>query len=320
VIAPSSRDARGLIKRAIDGWSNDNATSMGAALAFYTLFSLAPLLLVSIAVAGIFVGRNEAQNVLIAQLTQMIGDKAALGIESVLDAAGSRDEGILPAFLGAVTMFIGATTLFAELRQDLDRIWRCHLEKSQGLWGFVRTRLLAFGMVMAVGVLLLLSLAASALLATAGTRWFATSEPFMHALEFASSFVVMTLLFAMIYKLLPSTRIAWRDVWVGAAVTSMLFWVGKFAIGLYIGKAADTSTFSAAGTLTVVIVWVYYSSMVFFLGAEFTREFALHLGSRKHQRGLPERRRGSIEAANDEEMVERAKKIVKGGDPLTSGP
>jgi membrane protein len=303
------------------GWSEDNAASMAAALAFYTLFSLAPLLLVAISLAGLFVGRNEAQNALVSQLTLMVGEKAALGIETILDAAGTREGGAIHALIGMLTLFIGATTVFCELRSDLDRIWRCTTAKARGIGDMVRTRLVAFVMVMTVGALLMVSVAASALLAAVGAYWFASSEALAHALEFVTSFAVITLLFAMIYKLLPTARIQWSDVWVGAAVTSLLFWIGKFAIGLYVGKAAVGSTFGAAETLVVIIAWVYYCSLIFFLGAEFTREYALLHGSRRGEARLQERRRTPAVAANDDEIVERAKKIVTGADPLTtSGP
>jgi membrane protein len=306
------------MKRAFKGWIDDAAPSMGASLAFYTLFSLAPVLLLAISVAGFFMGRHEAQNLLIAQLTAMIGDKAALGIESLLDAAGTRDEGKMPAIIGTLTLIVGATTVFAELRSDLNRIWRCSSEKARGLGDFVRTRLLSFGLVVSIGFLLLVSLVASAAVAALGNRWFASSEALVHAGEFVTSFVVVTGLFAIIYKVLPTPRIAWGDVWVGAAVTSLLFGIGKFLIGLYIGKTAVGSTFGAAGTLVVIVVWVYYSAQIFFFGAEFTREYALRHGSKKHENYPLERRRApsAPKAANEDLMIERAQQIVKGQDPI----
>lgn len=310
------RSALGLFKCAARGWADDNAASMGAALAFYTLFSLAPLLLVAIAVAGIFVGRHEAQEALMAQLTQVVGENAAFSIEELLDAAGSRDASLFPAIVGAITLFVGATTVFAELRSDLNRIWRVPTQRAHGAWQFVQTRLLSFGMVLVIGFLLLVSLAASAILSAVGSYMFPDSETVVRVLEFAASMLVVGLLFAMIYKLLPDTRIGWRDVWVGAAVTSLLFWVGKVAIAVYIGKAAMASSFGAAGTLVVVIAWVYYSSLIFLLGAEFTRAYALRHGSKQGDDHLLERRRTPDRAANDDEAVERARRIVE----ATSAP
>ena len=272
-----------LARRAVNGWIDDAAPSMGAALAFYTVLSLAPLLLVAIGLAGFFVGRDEAQSALVAQLTLLLGEKAALGIEGMLEAAGSREEGFMPALLGLATMVVGATTVFAELRSDLDRIWRYKAHKVSSISKLFFARFFSFLLVIGIGALLLVSLVASTFLAAVGDWWFGKSELAVHATEFITSFVVVTLLFALIYKVLPSRRIAWSDVWIGAAVTSVLFWVGKFLIALYISHTAVDSSFGAAGTLVIVILWVYYSSQVFFLGAEFTKEYALRHGSKQHQ-------------------------------------
>ncbi|HYC34981.1 MAG TPA: YihY/virulence factor BrkB family protein [Usitatibacter sp.] len=300
-----------LAKRSVRGWIDDAAPSMGAALAFYAVLSLAPLLLVAIGLAGFFVGRDEAQEALVAQLTLLLGDKAAAGIEGMLDAAGSRDEGFMPALIGLATMVVGATTVFAELRADLDRIWRYKPEKV-GLAKLFFARFFSFLLVMSIGALLMVSLVASAFLTAVGSWWFGKSEMVMHVTEFLSSFVLVTLLFALIYKLLPSRRIAWGDVWVGAAVTSVLFWVGKLLIALYITHTAVDSSFGAAGALVIVIVWVYYSSQVFFLGAEFTREYALRYGSKQH-----ERQRTLVEMNADyDSLVHRAEDIVRGTDPV----
>jgi membrane protein len=301
-----------LAKRAGHAWIDDAAPSMGAALAFYTMLSLAPLLLVAIGVASFFVGQDEAQNALIAQLTLILGEKAAGGIESLLDAAGGRGEGMMPALIGLGTMIVGATTVFAELRSDLDRIWRQKPVHENSFARLFFARLFSLLLVMAIGALLLLSLVASTFLAAVGAWWFGKSQLMIHAIEFFTSFVVVTVLFALIYKLLPSRRIAWGDVWVGAAVTSLLFWVGKFLIALYISHTAVDSTFGAAGALVVVILWVYYSSQVFFLGAEFTKEYALHHGSRRHERA----RRPLAEMNADYDLlVHRARGIVRGRDP-----
>jgi membrane protein len=312
--ALAPRDAWSLVKRSFAGWSRDAAPSMGAALAFYTLFSLAPVLLLAIAVAGFFMGRDQAQNLVVVQLTSMLGEKAAMGIETMLDAAGSRDPGTIPAIVGTLTLALGATTVFVELRTDLDRIWRCVSPKSSGIRDFIVTRLLSFGMVVSIGFLLLVSLVVSTALSAASDLWFPGSTALARALDFLGSFIVITGLFASIYKFLPTARIAWRDVWIGAAITSLLFWVGKFLVGLYIAKAAVGSTFGAAGAIVIVIVWVYYSSQIFFLGAEFTREYALTHGSRRDEPWTFERRRHAS-AANEDEMVERARDIVEGKDP-----
>jgi membrane protein len=307
-----------LAKCSVKGWVDDAAPSMGASLAFYTLFSLTPLLIVMIALAGLFVGRDAAQNALIAQIAQMIGEKAAYGIESLLDAAGARDESGFAILVGAATLLLGATTVFAELRSDLNRIWRFKPAKTGGAMKFLTSRLLSFSMVMGAGVLLLGSVAASAVLAAMGKRWFPDSEILLHAGEFAISFFLVTGLFGMIYKLLPGPRIEWRDVWVGAAVTAVLFWIGKMLIALYIARSDVGSTFGAAGAIGVVIAWVYYSSQVFFLGAEFTRQYALRHGS-KQDEPLDRRRRPYL-VANDQTLVERAERLIRGEDPILERP
>jgi len=305
-----ARQLLALTRRAINGWIGDAAPTMGAALAFYTLLSIAPMLLVALGVAGIFFDRNEAQTALLQQVALVLGEKASIGIETLLDATGSR-EGSGPAIIGLITMVVGATTVFAELRADLDRIWRYQAPENKGVLRAIGTRFFAFLMVMGIGVLLMLSLVASTFLSSVGASYFAFSPAQLNAIEFFISFVVVTLLFAMIYKILPSKRIAWGDTWIGAAVTSLLFWIGKFGIALYIAHTAVDSTFGAAGALVVLIVWVYYSAQVFFLGAEFTREFALRHGSKRH-----ERRSLTDMNASYDQLVERAKRITRRNDPI----
>ena len=304
-----------LVKRAVKGWVDDKATSMGAALAFYSLLSLAPLLIVVIAAAGLFLGHDRAVELLMTQVSDLLGEGGAEGIRTILSSVDTERQGIIATAVGAVTLVMGATTVFAELKTDLDRIWKHAAKKASGIWGFLRTRLLSFGLVLAIAFLLLVSLVMSAAVAAAGETWFASFEAILHVIEFVLSVAIMTVLFAMMYKLLPAAKIAWRDVWAGAFITSVLFWIGKFAIGLYLGKNDVVSSFGAAGTVVLVIVWVYYSAQIFFLGAEFTHEFAMAHGSRKG--GSP----AGVEAANsdferDEALVRRAKKIVKGNDPV----
>ncbi|HZZ94689.1 MAG TPA: YihY/virulence factor BrkB family protein [Usitatibacter sp.] len=305
----SARSLVGLFKRAAAAWSADNASSMGAAVAFYTLLSMAPLLVLVITLAGLFIGRAEAQQILMTQMSGLLGETGAEGVQMVLQAAQNPEGGIIATIVSLATLALGATTVFAELKGDLDRIWKAQAPKASGLWNYVRTRLLSFGLVVTIGFLLLVSLAVSAALAFLGNTLFGGAEVAMHALDFFGSIVVSTLLFAAVYKVLPSTPIAWRDVLVGAFVTAVLFWIGKFLIGLYLGKSSTASSFGAAGTVVVTILWVYYSAMIFFYGAEFTREYALSHGSRR-------------DAANadyvteDADMLERARRIVKGKDPV----
>jgi membrane protein len=313
----SPRNVWDLAKRAFTAWSEDGANSMGAALAFYTLLSMAPLLVLVITVAGLIIGRDEAQQLLMSQLSGLLGDTGAQGVQTVLEAADNQESGLKATIVSFFTLLLGATTVFAELKTDLDRIWKVKAPKSSGVWNFIRTRLLSFGLVVSIGFLLLVSLVVSAFLSYVGTSLLGGSEAAMYALEFVGSMVVMTFLFAAVYKVLPSEPIAWRDVMVGAAVTAVLFWIGKFLIGLYIGKSSVASSFGAAGTLVVTIVWVYYSAQIFFLGAEFTHEYSLSHGSKSRARGAA----NADFAREEEDMLARARDIVKGRDPaLTRKP
>ena len=297
-----------LVKSSASGWSDDNASSMGAALAFYSLLSMAPLLVLVITIAGIFIGADRAQELLFTQLSGLLGDTGAQGIGVMLKSANMNKDGILQTAISLVTLLLGASTVFTELQSDLNRIWQCDAPKSSGLWGLIRTRLLSFGLIAALGFLLLTSLVMSAAIAYLGSTWFSTGgEIAGHVLEIVGSIVVLTFVFALIFKVLPSRRLPFRDVLLGALVTAVLFEIGKFLIGLYIGKSAIASKFGAAGTVVVAIVWVYYSAMIFFFGAEFTKSYSTAHGSRK------------VDAANSDylehDMVKRAQRIVRGKDP-----
>lgn len=308
------RDFLVLFKSAFRGWSADDAASMGAALAFYTLFSLAPLLVLVIAIAGLVVGRDEAQRQLLAEMSGLLGDTGAQGVKSLLAATSTQKDGVIATIASLATLAVGATTVFAELRQDLDRIWQCKARSGAGIWGMIRGRFLSFGLIVAIGFLLLVSLAVSAALSYLGSL-FGDTQLAMRAIEALVSVAVTTGLFALVFKVLPSTRIDWSDVWLGALVTAVLFWVGKFLIGLYLGRSALASSYGAAGTLVVAIMWVYYSAQIFFYGAEFTREYARGRGSHR----VPDAANSDF-AREDDAMVARARRIVKGRDPALARP
>jgi membrane protein len=311
----AARSFADLFARAFKGWSADSAPSMGAALAFYTLFSLAPLLVLVIAIAGLVIGHDAAQELVLAQVSGLLGDTGAQGVKSVLDATSTQKDSLVATAVSIATLAVGATTVFAELRDDLDRIWHCDAPKAGGLWSMVRARFLSFGMVVAIGFLLLVSLVVSAALSYLGNLLGGAGEGTMHAVELAVSVAVTTGLFALTFKVLPTARIAWKDVWLGSLVTAALFSIGKSLIGLYLGKSAVASSYGAAGTLVVVIVWVYYSAQIFFYGAEFTREFARRSGSHRSPQAA-----NSEFAREDEAMVDRARRIVKGKDPAVARP
>ena len=274
-----------LVKQAVSAWVEDYAPSMGAAIAYYTMFSIAPLLLIAISVAGLAFGHEAASGEVAAQLSGLMGDAGAQAVQDMLKSASQPEESLLATLIGAVLLLIGATSVFGELQDALDRIWRApQRSKNTGLWGLLRSRLLSFGMILGIGFLLMVSLVMSAGMAAAG-QWagskLASWEVAATALNFIVSFALVAVMFALIYKIMPRVRIAWRDVWIGALVTALLFNVGKLLIGLYIGKSGVASAFGAAGSLAVLLLWVYYSAQIFLLGAEFTWVYAHSFGSLK---------------------------------------
>ncbi|HEY5898458.1 MAG TPA: YihY/virulence factor BrkB family protein, partial [Burkholderiales bacterium] len=298
-----------LLKQTATSWSEDYAPSMGAALSYYTLFSIAPLLLIIIGIAGFVFGEDAARGAIVDQLAGLIGADGAQAVEGLLQAANRPRQGMVATLVGLVTLLLGAMTVFGELQNALDRIWRAPArQKAKGWWTILRTRVLSFGMVLGMAFLLTVSLVLSAALAALGKWWgaaFAGWEVFAHLLDIALSFGLVTVMFALIYRYIPRVHVAWHDVWVGAAVTSLLFAVGKFAIGLYLGKSAVASTFGAAGSLVVLILWVYYSAQIFLFGAEFTWVYAHELGSRRGQ--ARPRAASAATAANEEEGPERVR-------------
>ncbi len=272
-----------LLKTAASSWLDDYAPSMGAALAYYTMFSIAPLLLIVISVAGLVFGVDAARGEISAQLQGLIGTDGAHAIEGLLARANKPATGILSTLAGLVLLFIGATTVFAELQDDLDRIWRAPRRKQAGVLVLLRARLLSFGLILGLGFLMIVSLILSAALAALGKwwgPWFGDWLTIAQVLDFAISFALLTAMFAMIYKLMPRVKVAWSDVWTGASVTALLFTIGKYLIGLYIGNSGISSVFGAAGSLVVMLLWVYYSAQIFLLGAEFTWAYAGKFGSR----------------------------------------
>jgi len=263
-----------LVKQAGTGWITDRAPTMGAALAFYSAFALAPLLIIVIALAGTLWGANAAHGAIVGQLAGMVGAPAAEAIQGLLAAAQHTTTGAFAVTVGLVTMLVGATTLVVELQDDLDYIWKAPARRGSGLVSLLRARVRALLMILAIGFLLLISIIASGALVAFKT-YFGSDFPDT-ALEFlrlsdAILFLGMgTALFAMLYKWLPNVRIAWKDIWIGAFITALLFSIGRVAIGLYLGRSAVASAYGAAGTFAVLLLWLYYSAQVFLLGAEFT--------------------------------------------------
>ena len=276
-----------LIKAAAKSWSDDYAPSMGAALSYYTLFSIAPLLLIVISIAGLVFGQDAARGEIFGQLNGFMGSEAAAAIQGLLESVNKPAQGTLATIFGVVLVLIGATSVFGELQDAMDRIWRAPARhQTSGLWGLLRTRLLSFGMILSVGFLLMVSLVMEAMLSALSRWWsrlFTGWETVAQVINTTASFGLTMLAFAMIYKIMPRVKIDWRDVWIGAGVTAFLFTLGKFLIGFYIGRSGIASGFGAASSIVIVLIWVYYSAQIFLVGAEFTWVYAHIFGSRKGQ-------------------------------------
>jgi membrane protein len=257
---------------------------MGAALAFYTMFSIAPLLLIVIAVAGYFFGADAAKGEIISQLGALMGTEGGRAIEGLVSNANEPSHRSAIAGLGIVVFLVGATSVFNELQDSLNRIWRApRSPKAGGFFGLVRSRLLSFGMILAISFLLVVSLLVSAGLSALGKWWgpvFAEWEIVAQLIDVFLSFALITVMFALIYKIIPQRRVLWGDVWIGAATTSILFTIGKQLIGLYLGRSGIVSAFGAIGSLAVCLLWVYYSAQIFLLGAEFTWVYSNRLEER----------------------------------------
>lgn len=274
-----------LLRDTVSAWIDDGVPSMGAALAYYTLFSIAPLLLIVIALAGAAFGDEVARGGVLTELRDLMGPEGARAVEALL-ASTYRNGHTLPATLGGmVVLVIGATTVFAELQNAMDRIWRVSAPLGDGsLWQWLRNRLLSLGLILGIGFLLMVSLVASAALAALARWWsplFGAAQVLARGFDFVVSFALITFAFAIIYKWMPRVRLRWRDVWIGASVTALLFTVGKQLIGTYLGSSGVTSGFGAAASLIAMVLWVYYSAQIFLLGVEFTWVYARRFGSRR---------------------------------------
>jgi len=271
-----------VLTEALKAWFDKRAASKGAALAFYTLFSMTPILVLAVVVAGYFFGAEAARGEVMSQMVDLVGPNGALAIQALLAAAQDPHTGFMATIVAAVLLLLGATSVFVELKGSLDELWGMAPPGQSGFRLLLRTQLLSFALVLLLAFLLLASLIVSAALAVleryAGGIW--SSSAFVFAVIAALiSFSVLVCLFAVIYKMLPDAPLSWRDVWTGAIFTAGLFSLGKFAIGVYLGSSGIASGFGAAGSLVALLLWIYYSAQIFFLGAEFTRQYALQFGS-----------------------------------------
>ncbi len=271
-----------LIKASVNGYIDDNALSRGAAIAYYTVFSLAPVLVIIVAIAGIAFGEEAAQGALARQIQGLMGREAAVAVQGMVRSAWQSKSGTLATVIGLITLLITASGVFGEMQSALNAIWRAE-PTGTTVGRLVKARALSLGLVAALGFLMMVSLVVSAGITVVQTYigGIVPEAAFLIGLlNFAISFLLITVLFAAIYKILPDRKLHWKDVGIGAVVTALLFEIGKTAIGLYIGSTAVASSFGAAGALAIVLLWVYYSSQIFLLGAEFTRAYAEMHGSR----------------------------------------
>jgi membrane protein len=281
-----------LFNGAAVAWVNDYAQSMGAALAFYTMFSIVPLLLIVIAIAGVVFGEEAARGEIYGQLQGMLGSSGAAAVQNLLESAGKPAQSMMATAFGLILLFVGATSVFAELQDAFDRIWRAPVKPgASSLWRIVRGRLLSFGIVLGLGFLLMVSLVLSAALAALSKWWepaFGGWERIAESVDVVLGVALSTLVFALIFKTMPRVRVAWMDVWIGAILTSLLFVAGKYVIGAYLARSTVFSLFGAAASLVLVLLWVYYSAQIFLFGVEFTRVYALRFGSRRAPPGPTE--------------------------------
>ena len=271
-----------LARESVSGWVEDKVSRHAAALAFYTIFSLAPLVVIAVAMVGLVFGEDAAEGRLVGEIGALVGPDSAQAIQSMVAEARQPSDGVLATVVGVVVLVIGATTVFAQLQDSLDEIWGVKPRPGRPVRGILRARATSFALVLAVGFILLVSLVASAAVSAATSllgRVLPMPGEVLHAINFAVSFSLTALLFAAIFKVLPDVEIGWRDVWVGAVVTALLFSIGRFLIGLYLGRGSVASAYGAAGSFVVILFWVYYSAQILFLGAEFTRVYAERYGS-----------------------------------------
>jgi len=273
-----------MVKQAVSEWFDQSISRLGAALAFYTFFSIAPLFVIVLAIAGLWFGEEAARRELFSQVSGLVGSEGGEAIQALVSAARKPTTGVWATVIASATLFVGATGVFVQLQDALNSIWGVRRKPGRGVRNFIKDRVLSFALIIGIGFLLLVSLVLSAALSALGnymTGLLPAQETLWQGINFVISFVVITLLFAMIFKVLPDVKIAWRDVWTGALLTALLFNLGKYLLGLYLGRSSVTSAYGAAGSLVVVLLWVYYSAQILFFGAKFTQIYSARHGSRR---------------------------------------
>ena len=306
-----------VFKQTFTEFNEDKAPRLGAALAYYTIFSVGPLLLIAVAMAGIFLGQEAARGQVSGELGRFFGAQMAKSLEDMIQAASKPKSGMLATIVGFVTLILGASGVFGQLKDALNTIWNVEPKKAAGIMGFVKERFLSMAMVLGIGFLLLVTLLLDTVIAAMGKfvgNRMPGGEAVLQTVQLIVSFGVAIVLFAAIFRILPDLRIAWHDVWFGAVVTAILFVVGKFGLGLYLGKAAVGSAYGAAGSLVILLVWVYWSAQILFFGAEFTQVYARTFGSLK---GDNSKRKARAQADRPEDR--KKAETTAGGTPLPIG-
>jgi membrane protein len=287
-------------------WSEDNAARLAAALAYYTVLSVAPLLVLAVSVVGLVFGKDAARGQVAGELATIVGPQAGQGIQTVIQHANSPSGGIVSSIVSIVVLLFGASGVFGELQSSLNAIWEVAPKPGRGILGVLRQRFFSFTMVLGVAFLLLVSLLLSAVLTAVGhflEHSLSGGEALWHVINFVISFAAITGLFALLFKVVPDVTIQWRDVWMGAAFTALLFTIGKFALGLYLGRASVASPYGAAGSMIVLVIWVYYAAEILFMGAEFTQVYARWHGAKiqPNDQALPAREKTRAEPDMDRE-------------------
>ncbi|HUR82243.1 MAG TPA: YihY/virulence factor BrkB family protein [Thermoanaerobaculia bacterium] len=298
-------------------FGEDKVPRLGAALAYYTIFSIGPLLLIAVAMAGIFLGDEAAQGKISAELGKVFGSQMSESLEQMIQAAAKPKTGTLATVVGVITLMLGASGVFGQLKDALNTIWNVEKKKAAGIMGFVKVRFLSMAMVLGIGFLLLITLVLDAVISAMGgyVSKFVGGEAAAHILELGLSFVIAVVLFACIFRILPDLRIAWHDVWFGAIFTAILFVLGKWGLGVYLGKAAPGSAYGAAGSLVILLIWVYWSAQILFFGAEFTQVYARTFGS---LRGDESKKEARAQAKKPEDRPKA--ETTPGGEPLVVRP
>jgi membrane protein len=309
----------GLFKETFQEFNEDKVPRLGAALAYYTIFSIGPLLLIAVAMAGLFLGQEAARGQISGELGKFFGSNMAKSLEEMIEAAAKPKSGRLATIVGVATLMLGASGLFGQLKDALNTIWNVEPKKAGGVMGFLEQRFLSMAMVLGIGFLLLVTLVIDAMIAAMGPmlQRIIGGEAIVYVLSLLLSFAIATVLFAAIFRILPDLKIAWRDVWLGAVFTSLLFVLGKWGLGLYLGKAAVGSAYGAAGSLVILLVWVYWSAQILFLGAEFTQVYARRLGSLQ---GDTSKRDARAEAMRVEDRPKPAVPVSGRAVPMDANP